>query len=454
MQTLFIPVVPDLAAELGVRPEDASWLITITLLAGAVATPSISSLADMFGKRRMLLMSLAALLVGSILGALVTSLTLLIVARALQGFAITLMPVAMSIMRDELPRERLASAVALMSASLGIGSALGLILSGFVFVNFGWQTLFWVSAAMALTMLLGVVATVPESPIRSGGRFDFPGAALLSGALLLLLLGITKGGHWGWTSTTTLYSFLGSALFFAAWVPWELRNRQPIVDLRSTVRRPVLLTNFASYLAGFAMYVNLLATTQVLQAPTSTGYGFGMTVLQAGIVLLPVALVMMVVAPIASAITKRFGARLTLIVGVTILAAGYLGRIFLMDSLWHVVLGSVIVSGGTILAFAAMPVLIMSSVPIDETAAANGLNAVLRGTGMATSSAAVAALLTGMTFVVGDSVYPTQAAFQYVYAAAAVGAILACAAAIGIPTRRHMSREVVEYAEIVESLGA
>ncbi|MDI1291049.1 MAG: MFS transporter [bacterium] len=454
MQTLLVPLIPDLPALLGVRAEDASWLITITLLASAVATPSISRLADMFGKRRMLLLSLSALFLGSVLGAFGTSLPLLITARALQGFAFALIPVAMSIMRDELPRERLAAAVGLMSATLGIGAAVGLPLAGFVFTHFGWHAIFWVSAAMAFMMLVAVSIVVPESPVRSGGRFDGLGALLLSAGLVCVLLAITKGGHWGWTSPTTLGFLLASAVLLALWTPWELRNPQPIIDLRTTAHRPVLLTNVAAFLTGFAMLVNLITTTQLLQAPEATGYGFGLSVMQAGLALLPAAVAMIVFARISALITRRFGARLTLIAGAAVLATGYIGRMFLMDSELQVILGAVFVSCGTILSFAAMPVLIMGSVPLNETAAANGLYTVLRNIGTATASAAVAAILTTSVVSVGGSVFPSQAAFQQVYALAALAALLGGAAALGIPRRGRDSTEVVDFAEVPEGVKA
>ncbi len=453
MQTVLVPLIPDLPGLLGVRAEDASWLITITLLASAVATPSISRLADMYGKRRMMLASLAALFLGSVLGALGTSFPLLIAARALQGFAFALIPVAVSIMRDELPRERLAAAVALMSATLGIGAAVGLPLAGFVFTHYGWHAVFWVSAVMAFAMLIAVSAVVPESPVRTGGRFDLVGAVLLSGGLVFILLAITKGGHWGWTSATTLGCLFAAAVFLAVWAPWELRNGQPIIDLRTTVRRPVLLTNVAAFLTGFAMLVNLITTTQLLQVPVGTGYGFGLSVMDAGLALLPAAVAMIIVARVSSVVTRRFGARFTLIAGASVLAAGYIGRMFLMDTELQVILGAVFVSCGTILAFSSMPVLIMGSVPLSETAAANGLNTVLRNVGTATASAAVAAILTTTVVSYGGSLFPSQAAFQQIYGLAAIAAILGGIAAIGIPRRRE-SAEIVDFAETPESVQA
>jgi MFS family permease len=441
MQTLLVPLIPELPQLLGVTADDASWLITATLLAGAVATPSLSRLADMHGKRRMMALSLAVLGVGSVLGAVGGSLGLLILARALQGCGMALIPIGISIMRDELPREKLGAAVALMSGTLGIGAAVGLPMSGVIYAHLGWHALFWISAAFAVILLVAVLMVIPESPVRSGGAFDLTGAVLLSGMLVALLLGITKGGHWGWLSPATLASFLAAAVLAGVWAPWELRSGQPIVDLRTSARRPVLLTNIASFLVGFAMYCNMLSTTEILQMPTATGYGFGLTVVQAGLGMLPAALMMVLLAPVSAGITRRRGAKATLIVGAALLAAGYVFRVFMFDSIGQVVLGAMIVSSGTAIAYAAAPVLIMRAVPVTETAAANGVNTVMRGVGTSTASAAVAAILTAVTMQVGGLTLPTEAAFQRVFVIAATAAALGGLVALGLPRHRRPATE-------------
>ena len=281
-QTMVIPLLPDFPGILGVSADDAAWLVTATLLTSAVATPIMSRLADMFGKRLMMLACMVAMTVGCVLAAAVGTYLAVIVGRSLQGFAAALIPIGISIMRDELPKEKVGSAVALMSATLGIGAALGLPLSGLIFENLGWQAIFWISAGIGAALIIGVLSLVSESTVRTRGRFDYLGALLLSVALTALLLGISKGGSWGWGSQRVVGLFLVTAAVLAVWVPYELKIGHPLVDLRTSARRPVLLTNIASILAGFAMFANLLLTTQQLQLPESTGYGFGLPVITAG----------------------------------------------------------------------------------------------------------------------------------------------------------------------------
>lgn len=383
----------------------------------------------MYGKRKMLLWCLAMQLLGSALDGLGTSLALVVAGRAAKGFAAALIPVGISILRDELPCEKVNGAVALMSATLGIGSAAGLPLAGVIYAHTTWHALFWVSAVMATAMAVAVWFVVPESSVRTPGAFDAPGAVVLSAALVCLLLPLSKGGHWGWTSEPTLTMFVLSTLLLAAWIPWELRTRTPMVDLRTAARRSVALTNAASLMVGFSMYGNMLSTTQLLQMPQATGYGFGLSVLAAGLCMIPSGLAMLVFSPVSARITRAFGGRVTLLVGALVLVGGYVSRVFLISSLWHVVVGALLVSVGTAIAYASMPTLIMGSVPITETASANGFNSLLRSIGTAGASAAVAAILTSQVMPLGAHQVPTLQAFKHIFwlcsAAALVAALLA-----------------------------
>lgn len=442
LQTMVVPLIPEFPVIFGVSSDDSSWLITITLLTAAVGTPIISRLADMFGKRRMLVVALIAMIAGSLVAAIGQTFIAVVIGRGLQGLSIALVPVGISILRDELPKARVAAATSLMSATLGIGSALALPLSGFIDVHMGWQGIFWLPAGVGIVMLVAVLLVVPESEVRTSGRFDFVGALLLTIGLSSLLLGITKGGAWGWTSEPLLLTFLLTVVVFAIWVPYELRVGRPLVDLRTSARRPVLLTNIASILVGFAMYANMLLTTQQLQMPLASGYGFEMTVFAAGLAMVPAGLAMVFFSPVSALITNKLGAKTTLITGSLIMVFAYVARVYLTGSIVVIIVGATLVSIGTAIAYAAMPMLIMRSVPITETASANGLNSLLRSIGTSTSSAVVAALLTAMVIGGGGgaaAALPSLGAFQAVYWIAALAALIAVFVALYIPRQPESS---------------
>lgn len=429
MQTLVIPLVPELPELLHASAANAAWVVTATLLAAAVATPTAGRLGDMYGKRRVLLASLLLLVAGSVVAGLSDSLVPMVIGRALQGLSSGVIALGISVMRDELPAERLSSGTALMSASLGIGGALGLPLAAFLAQQADWHILFWASAGLGVLAFVLVLLLVPESSVRSGGRFDLLGAVGLSAALVCLLLGISKGSGWGWGSGLTLGLFGAAVLLFLLWGGWEMRIREPLVDLRSTARSQVLLTNAASVIFGFAMFAVSLVIPQLVQIPEAAGYGMGGTILVAGLVMAPNGLVMMAMAPLSGRLSNSRGPKVTLMLGAGVVAVGYGLGLVLMSTIWQLVVFSCVIGAGIGLAYGAMPLLIMGSVPRSETAAANSFNTLVRSLGTSTASAVAGLLLAKMTTTVGPATVPSQDAFRVIMVIGAAAAIIALAIA-------------------------
>ncbi|MER6492889.1 MFS transporter [Streptomyces griseorubiginosus] len=455
MQTLVIPIVPELPKYLNASASNTAWAVTATLLAAAVATPVVGRLGDMFGKRRMLLASIVLLVSGSVVCALSDSLVPMIVGRTIQGLAAAVVPLGMSVMRDVLPAERLAGSTALMSASLGVGGALGLPSAAFIADNYDWHVLFWTSAALGVAALALVLLIVPESKVRTGGTFDLLGALGLSAALVSLLLAVSKGADWGWTSGTTLGLFAASAMVFLLWGRYELRTSQPLVDLRTTARRQVLFTNLASVALGFSMFAMSLVLPQVLQLPEQTGYGLGRSMLAVGLILAPQGLVMMTMSAVSARITKAKGPKTTLMIGAVIVAAGYSLSTVLMAEIWHITLVACIIGGGVGFAYGAMPALIMGAVPASETAAANSLNTLMRSMGTSFASALAGVILAQMTTDFGGYPLPSENGFKTVMAIGAGAALLAFFLASFLPRHRAAAPDpVTEGAEPVEVSGA
>lgn len=435
MQTLIIPLIPTLPAMLDATASDASWAITGTLLAGAVVTPISGRLGDMFGKRRVLLLSLLAMVIGSTLCALSDSLTIVVAGRALQGLAMGAIPLGISIMRDLLPPEKVGAAVATMSATMGVGGAIGLPLAAFIAQSADWHMLFWAAAALGTLCLVTVWTLLPESSLRTPAKFDLVGAFGLSIGLLALLLPITKGGDWGWGSLQTIGLFAIAALVLLAWGFYEMRIGAPLVDLRVTARPQVLFTNLASVMVGFAMYGTSLIFPQLLMAPHATGYGLGQSMIMTGLALAPGGLVMMVLSPVSARLSARRGPKTTLLAGAVVIAAGYSIALFLNTEVWQVMISTMTISAGVGLAFAAMPALIMGAVPVTETGAANGLNSLMRAIGTSSSAAVMSVVLASMTTSVGATQLPTLDAFRVTFVIAISAALLAAALTAFIPRR-------------------
>lgn len=392
--TLIVPVLPDIPTALDVGPDDASWLVTIALLTGTVVTPVFGRLADVYGRRRMLLVSLALLTAGSALAALWDVFPAVLVGRALQGTASAIVPIGISLIRETTNRARANMGAALMSGTIGIGSALGLPLSGVLATLGGLPLLFGFSAIAAALFVGLVVLVVPASAQRSPGRFDAVGTVLFAVALAAALVVVSKSLSWGQEAPWAIAALVAmSALATAAWIPWELHSASPAIDLRLSTRPRVLQINVASLLLSFGMYANHLLTMQEARAPVETGTGLGIPTLGAGLVLLPGAAVMIAVAPLGARLLTRLGPRTTLALGATVMCTAFVFRFFAHESTITVLLGTLFVGTGTALSFAAMPVLIMDAVPASAATSAVAVNALVRSVGGAVASAGLAALI-------------------------------------------------------------
>ncbi|GGS11794.1 MULTISPECIES: MFS transporter [Streptomyces] len=429
MQTLLVPVIKDLPQLLDTAPSNATWVLTSTLLSGAVATPIMGRLGDLYGKRRMLVLSLAVMVIGALVSAFTSELITMIVGRTLQGFAMGAIPLGIGLMRDMLPRERLGSAMALMSSSIGVGGGLALPAAALVAQHTNWHALFYGAAGLGVLAIGLTLLVVPESPMRAEGSFDLAGALGLSTGLVLLLLPITKGSDWGWSSGTTLGLFAAAVVVLVLWGLYELRVQAPLVDLRTTARPAVLFTNLASIMVGVAFYVVSLVLPQLLQLPTATGYGLGQSMVVAGLCVAPLGLTMMFTAPVYARLSARYGPKVTLITGLLIIAIGYGGGLGLMDAAWQTIVTSVILGAGIGLAYSSLPALIVGAVPASETGAANGLNTLMRSIGTSVSSAVVGMVLANTANNVGGVAIPTMHGFRVSFliatAAVAVGLLLA-----------------------------
>ncbi|MGD1221892.1 MFS transporter [Streptomyces krungchingensis] len=457
MQTVVVPLLPDLPRLTGAPASTVSWTVTATLLSGAVLTPVLGRAGDMYGKRRVLLMALALMTVGSLLCALTSDIGVLIAARALQGAAAAVVPLSISILRDELPPAKTGSAVALMSSTVGIGAALGLPLAALVVQYADWHAMFWATTALGALGLALAWWAVRESPVREPGRFDTLGALGLAAGLVCLLLGVSQGGTWGWTSPGIVGLFVACVLILALWCRQQLRAERPLVDLKLAARPRVALPHITALLTGFAFYGNSLVTAQLVQAPEATGYGLGLSIVATGLCLLPGGVTMLLLSPVSARISAARGPRVTLALGTAVIALGYLLRIMDSRDLWMIIVGATVCATGTTLAYSALPTLILRAVPAGQTASANGVNVLMRTIGQAVCSAAVAAVLVHHTSLVGGAPVPTLHGYLLAFAMAGTVALVACAAALSIPgdpasrgTRRSRGRTGARRDEALE----
>ncbi len=429
-QTLVIPIQGELPSLLGTSVANAGWVVTITLLAAAVVMPISGRLGDMFGKPRVIITSAGVLVVGSVVCAMSDSLAPMLAGRALQGLAMGFIPVSIALVREVVPAEMANTAIAAISATLGVGGAIGLPLSAWVAQTFDWHALFWMSAILAALLLVLVLTLVPKVQGAAGGRLDLGGALGLAVGLVAVLVGVSKGNEWGWTDTRTVGALVGGVVVLLLWGAFELRQAAPLVDLRVSARRPVLLTNLAAVAIGFGMMAQSIVVPQLLQLPESTGHGLGQTMLQAGLWMAPGGLVMMAFAPVSSRLMTAFGAKRTLMVGAAVLGVGYLVAFFLMNAPWQLLIASMVACAGVGIGYAAMPTLIMVSVPRNEAGSAVGVNGLMRSVGTTTAAAVMATVLSGS---VGAAGVPSRGAYELCFLIGAIAAFVGVAITALVP---------------------
>ena len=426
VQSIAVPILGRVPDYLDTTPAAATWIFTAMLLSGAVASVLMGRLADMYGKRRVLLVCLAILVLGSVIGALAQEIITLIIGRAFQGFAVATVPIAFGILRDGGTGRRLIRGIAAVTVTTQIAGGFGAAVSGVVAEYLSWQALFWGSAALGVLAAVATWLWVPDDAGQPGSRFDPVGTIGLVVGLTGLLLGVANGGAWGWGSVATLGCLLGGVATLVLWGWYEARRRSPLVDVRLLASRPVLLTNLAALLFGFGMYAILVTMPQIVVAPIETGYGLGESVMTAGLVGAP-SIVLALVAPYAATwLIRRISAAWTLGTGAAVLALAYLLLAISHASVWDFVVANAIVTVGLSFGMAAMPALILSLVPREQSAEANGVNTVVRTAGMALSTAVSAAIISA--FVVRDGfgagVLPSHDAYFVAFAVAAAGCLL------------------------------
>lgn len=432
-QSVLVPLLGILPQELGHSASAIGWLLTVTLLVAAVATPVMGRLGDMFGKRRMLLASVALGTIGSALCGLTSSLPILIAGRAFQGASMAALPLAISLAASLLPPARRASGIAIISASLGFGGAIGMPLSGLVADNFDFHWLFWITFVAGLISFAMIRAVVPESPSRSGGRLDILGAILLSLALVSFLLPLAQSGAWGWSSPIVLGLFALSAVLFALFGTWQLRASAPLVDLAAARRRPLLMAHTASALVGVATFASYLGTTVFVEMPRETGYGFGASVTIGGLCMLPGGLSMIPAATVAGRLINRRGAPFVLALGATVMALGWIQRIIVSSTYAWVILGTILVGIGIAMCSASLPSIVNAHTPVEAMASANSLNNLVRSMGASIASAIGGAVMAMLIVEVSGIELPSAAAFNTLFAICAGASLIALILALTMP---------------------
>jgi EmrB/QacA subfamily drug resistance transporter len=432
LQSLVVPALPEIQRSLHTSESAVGWVLTAFLLSASVATPIVGRLGDMYGKERLLLIVLLALALGTLISAVASSLWLMIAGRVIQGIGGGIFPLAFSIIRDELPTPRVPGAIGLVSSLLGIGGGAGVVFAGIVIENLSYHWLFWFPLVAILATTFLTWRYIPESPVKTPAEINYRAAALMTVGISGVLLAITETSTWGWGSPKTIGLFVAGALVIVAWVLEERRSREPLVDMRMMAIRGVWTTNTVAFLIGVGMYSSFILIPELVQEPTSTGYGFGASVTTAGLFLLPATIAIVIVGQMAGVLERRIGSRGSLLWGTVFALASYLLLLVDRSDPAEVYVAAGLLGIGIGLSFSAMANLIVQNVRQEQTGVASGMNAVTRTLGGAFGGQVAATLLASN---LGAGGIPTSSGFTLSFLMCAIALAGSLGFAVAVPKR-------------------
>ena len=435
LQSLVIPVLTTVQHELHTTQSTVTWVLTAYLLSASIMTPILGRVGDMIGKKRVFVATLLALAVGSFLAAIASSIGVLIVARVIQGVGGGMVPVAFGIIRDEFPAARVAGAVGSLASLTAVGAGLGIVLAGPLVAVLNYHWLFWLPLILTVVAAACAVALVPESPVRTPGHISWLSAMLLSAWLVALLVALSEAPQWGWRSARVVGLIAAAVLLAAAWVAAELRAKTPLIDMKMMRQRAVWTNNLVALLIGLGMYATFAFLPEFVQTPASAGYGFGATITQSGLMLLPSSITMFSVGLLAGRLTRLLGGKALVIGGSLIGCASMSILAFAHQHEWEVYLSGAIMGIGFGLVFSAMSALIVAAVPVSQTGVASGMNANIRTIGGSIGSAVMASVVTSQLAPAG---LPRESGYTIGFAAMAGGLVLAALAATLLPSARRL----------------
>jgi MFS family permease len=449
LSSLVIPALPTLEHALHTNETGVTWLLTAYLLSASVGTAILGRLGDMYGKERLLLITLVILVFGTLLSAVSSTLALQIVARFIQGAAGGIFPLAFGIVRDEFPREKVPGSIGLLSAILGVGGGIGIVASGLIVEHLDYHWLFWLPLFATVLAAIATWRFIPESPVRVPGRVNWIAAGLMTIGISTVLLAVSETTTWGWGSEKTLGLILAGLIVTAVWILVETRSKNPLVDMAMMRVRGVWTTNLSAFLLGAGMYASFIIFPQFAQLPKSTGFGFGASVVVSGLYLLPTTIGMTALGVFAGRISARFGSRAALLAGTVFTCVAFAILAFDHAHPIDFLVAAALLGIGIGLAFAALGNLIIQAVPSHQTGVASGMNTVMRTLGGALGGQLSA------TFIAAHTIhgYPAVTGFTESFLMA-TGFLVVCLIAGFLVPRAQSSVSTLAALPRVDEAGA
>jgi EmrB/QacA subfamily drug resistance transporter len=431
---------------------NVAWVVTIHFLVYASAAALCGKLAELFGLKRVLLAALLIAGAGSIISATSTSLTTLIIGRGMQGVGSSAVPLTFGLVRVLMPPARVPMAVSIVAMAATVMGSLGLLIGGVVIDRFPWQYIFYLSATVCALAIAAAIVFLPATlPGPRTSKLDIVGVLLFVPAITSLLLSITFAKKSGWGDGSTL-SLLGAALaIFAVWIVYELRQADPLVDLRLMARRQIGLGNACMVLLALGALQNTQVLPIIMQQPQWTGLGFGLTATVTGLLQLPIMALYMCGSPLSGYVATRYGARRAALLGGALVSAGWIAIAVKHDQLAFLMAMDYVQALGMAVLYAAIPNVIVEEAPAGRVSEATGMLSVIRSVSMGIGSQLVAFALTTATISAagtggGTGKFPAGAAYTLTFGGMALASVLLFATAYALPRRGRVALVAGEVA--------
>jgi EmrB/QacA subfamily drug resistance transporter len=455
LQSLVTPVLATIQVDLHTTQDTVTWVLTAYLLSASIFTPIMGRIGDMIGKERVFVATLGALALGSLLAALATNMEVMIIARVIQGVGGGVLPLAFGIVRDEFPKEKVSGAVGLIASLTAVGAGLGIVLAGPIVNLLDYHWLFWLPMILTIAAAIAAYFLIPASPVRTPGRISWLPGLLLSAWLVALLVALSQAPVWGWVSSKVIGLLVAAVVLAVAWVQVEQRSAAPLIDMKMMRRKAVWTNNLVALLVGVGMYAVFAFLPEFVQTPVSSGYGFGASITQSGLILLPMTVTMFLVGMAAGGLARRIGGKIVVLLGCLFGVASMAMLAYAHGAKWELYIATALMGIGFGLAFAAMSSLIVGAVPPEQTGVASGMNANIRTIGGSIGAALMASIVTAD---LGKGGLPKEAGYTNGFAMLAGALVIAALAATLIPATGRLASRIAssnepEHAELAVLAG-
>jgi len=391
-EAMLMPSLPKIQSEFNVTPADVSWVLTIYLIVGTISAALFGSLGDIYGKKKILSIIISLYAAAVTFTGYAPTFETLLVARAVQGLGMAMFPLAFSLIREQFPPQLVPTAQGVISAMFGAGIIIALPTGAYIAQNFGWRATYHTATPLAVFLAMVIWIYVREGAYKTPRKIDYLGISLFGTAAASMLLAISKGPDWGWTSPRVITLFLLSVVAWAVFTLRQLTADEPFLP-RDILNRNVVASTIAIMIVAYAFQMNSQNLTYLFQMPPP--YGYGLTVLQTGLYMLPIAAVQIVVAPLSGRLVWRLGAKAVAVAGVVFAVVGYqLAVSHLYSGVWTLIGYLTIAFTGLALLNVSLINLLTFSVPRHRLGSATGLNTVFRNFGSAIAPSVAGSVLT------------------------------------------------------------